>query len=67
MAGYRKEGSYLYLAFYQSDNLTSGVAYVAFTQLLLRARKLGLGAKIDATDDPLALELFKEYGLKKKR
>lgn len=65
VAGYRKEGSYLYLAFYQSDDLTSGVAYVAFTQLLLRARKLGLGAKIDATDDPLALELFKEYGLKK--
>lgn len=65
VAGYRKEGNYLYLSFYQSDNFTSGVAYVAFTQLLLRAHKLGLGAKLDAIEDPLALELFKEYGLKK--
>lgn len=63
VAGYRKEGNYLYLVFYQSDDLTSGVAYKAFYQLLLRAWKQNLGAMIDATEDSTAKELFKEYGL----
>lgn len=63
VAGFRKEGNYLYLVFYQADQYTSGVAYRAFYQLLLRAWKSGLGAKIDYTEDSTAQEIFKEYGL----
>lgn len=65
IAGFRVMGNYLYLAFTQVDGITSGVSRKSFYELLLRAWKAGLGAMIDSTENPLALALFKEYGLKK--
>lgn len=64
-AGFKKEGNYLHLAFFQADDVTTGVAFRAFYQLLLRAWRAGLGAMVDDFEDETARELFKEYGLTK--
>lgn len=65
LAGFKQEGKYLRLAFIQQDDLTSGVGIQAFYQLLKLAWKKGLGAIAPNVTSPSAIELFKEYGLKK--
>lgn len=67
LAGFRIEGNFLYLAFIQEDEVTTGVARQAFYELLLRAWKSGLGAMIDDPENDLAHDLFEEYGLTKSK
>jgi ketosteroid isomerase-like protein len=60
------QGVYLYLASFESDELTTGTGVKAFFELIKQACKDKLGVMVDDNESTLAHELFSEYGLKKK-
>lgn len=58
-----QQGDYLYLANIIADKQTKGLGIKAFFTLLKRAIDEDKGARVDAVDSELAIQLFTEYGL----
>lgn len=63
VVGYGIDGDYLKLVFHKANKNLENIEYVAFAQLILKARSQGLGVKYPSTNNPLLLELISYYGL----
>ncbi|BBE37281.1 hypothetical protein PHIM1EF22_0080 [Enterococcus phage phiM1EF22] len=67
VVGFTREGSYLKMSFSMSDEAVKGIKMLAFSQLTLKAWKLGLGAKISTDNAPDVEELISLYGYKRNK
>nr|DAI05677.1 MAG TPA: hypothetical protein [Herelleviridae sp.] len=63
--GFTVKGKYLELTFSIADSKVSGLQYLAFSQLLLRAWNSNLGARVAETKDEALLAMYNMYGLTK--